>query len=287
MARRPAREPARAAKPSRRGAARSPADTETVTCALCGLNGVPLHDLPPLGVVRCPQCSLVFTSPRLRPEALQTLYDDPGYFQGRVYGRGWSTTSLLQRAWTRGRLRTIADERRQPADGARLLEVGVGFGHFLASAREHGYDVTGVELSTVGAAHARDRLDLPVHTTHLAAAPLTAPFDVICAWDTLEHVPDPVAFLRTARDLLAEDGVLAFSTPYVSSLPARLLGARWWTLKPAEHLWHFTPATHAAVLDRAGLSLTRLIRSPLAAENLARPDSLVALARKRPTPPAG
>ncbi len=229
----------------------------------------------------------MFTSPRLRPEALQTLYDDAGYFEGRVYGRGgWSATSLLQRAWTHGRLRAVAAELRSPIEGARLLEVGVGFGHFLATAKAAGYDVTGVELSAVGAAHARDRLDLTVHTAHLADAPLEGPFDVICVWDTLEHVPDPVAFLRTARDLLADDGVLAFSTPYVSSLPARMLGARWWTLKPAEHLWHFTPGTHATVLSRAGLTLTRLVRTPFAAENLGRLDSLVGLARKVPAPPA-
>ena len=99
-------------------------------------------------------------------------------------------------------------------------------------------------------------------TAQLEDAPLIPGFDVVCAWDTVEHVPDPLSFWRTVRSQVADDGVVLFSTPYVSSLPARLLGTRWWTLKPTEHIWHFTPRTHALLLARAGLALTRVVRNP-------------------------
>lgn len=259
------------------------ADTEPVECCICATPGEPVYDLPPFGVVRCPHCSLVFVSPRLRPEALQAVYDDEDYFDGRVYGRrSWSPATVLQRTWTSGRLKAIASELGRPVEGARMLEVGAGFGHFLADARTAGYDVTGVELSRTGSTYARDTLGLTIHTAQLADAPLAGPYDVICAWDTIEHVPDPVAFLRTARGLLSDDGVLAFSTPYISSVPGKLLGERWWTLKPVEHIWHFTPQTHATALTRAGLALVRVVRNPLAPGNFGRLDSLVGLARKLP-----
>jgi SAM-dependent methyltransferase len=235
----------------------------------------------------------VFISPRLRPEALQRLYDDVGYFEGGVYGSGvssddgapsaegrWSPAMLLQRAWTAGRLALVDRERGGAAAGGRLLEVGAGYGLFLAAAREAGWTTSGVELSRTGAKHAQDTLGLDVFCGQLEDAPLTPGFDVVCAWDTAEHVPDPLSFWRTVRSLVADDGVVLFSTPYVSSLPARLLGTRWWTLKPTEHIWHFTPRTHALVLARAGL--TRVIRSPLAPANAGRLDSLVGVARPIP-----
>ena len=274
-------------------------DTEDVVCCLCRVPGTLVHDVAPFGVVRCPQCQLVFISPRLRPEALQLLYDDAGYFEGGVYGTAISRRAdssddgapsaegrlspamLLQRTWTAGRL-ALLDRVRGRSPGGRLLEVGAGYGLFLAAARNAGWTTSGVELSRTGAKHAQDTLGLDVFCGQLEDAPLEPGFDVVCAWDTVEHVPDPLSFWRSVRSLVADDGVVLFSTPYVSSLPARLLGTRWWTLKPTEHIWHFTPRTHALLLARAGLALTRVVRNPLAPANAGRLDSLVGVARPIP-----
>lgn len=258
------------------------ADVEPVSCCVCGETGTPVYDLPPFAVVRCPRCRLTFVSPRLRPAALQQVYDDVGYFEGGVYGGQWSAGTLLQRVWTAGRLDLVGSALARPVAGARMLEIGCGYGRFLAAAATRGYDVTGVELSHTASRHAREQLGLRIHQGELAAAPLQGRYDVIVAWDTLEHVPDPVAFLRSARAVLADDGVLAFSTPYFSSLPARLLRTRWWTLKPTEHIWQFTPDTHRLIFARAGLTVTRILRNPLAVANAGRLDSLVGLARRLP-----
>jgi 2-polyprenyl-3-methyl-5-hydroxy-6-metoxy-1,4-benzoquinol methylase len=275
-------------------------DTEDAVCCLCRVPGTLVHDVAPFGVVRCPQCELVFISPRLRPEALQRLYDDAGYFEGGVYGSAIgrradsaddgappvegrpSPAMLLQRTWTAGRLGLVDRERGGAVAGGRLLEVGAGYGLFLAAAREAGWTPSGVELSRTGAKHAQDTFGLDVFCGQLEDAPLEPGFDVVCAWDTVEHVPDPLSFWRSVRSLVADDGVVLFSTPYVSSLPARLLGTRWWTLKPTEHIWHFTPRTHALLLARAGLALTRVVRNPLAPANAGRLDSLVGVARPIP-----
>lgn len=255
-------------------------DTEAVVCCVCKREGRPLYDLDPFGVVRCPRCGLTFVSPRLRPEALQRLYDEPEYHTS-VYGEndGGTGAMFLQRQWTAGRLALAARELGRPVAGARLLEVGAGHGLFLDAARTAGYRVAGVELSQTAAAHARSSLGLEMHSTQLADAPLDGRFDVVCAWDTIEHVPDPVEFWRAVRDIVAPDGVVLFSTPYISSVPARLLRQRWWTLKPTEHIWHFTPGTHQTVAAAAGMRVTRIVRTPLNRANLARLDSLVGVAR--------
>jgi SAM-dependent methyltransferase len=262
------------------GAGWTAADTETVACCVCGVDGVPLYRLTPFGVVRCPVCELVFVSPRLSPSALQRLYDEPAYFEGGVYGdqSSRSPAMVLQRTWTAGRLAEIGRHRQPPAG---LLEIGSGYGLFLDEARRAGYDVRGVELSRTGAEHARQQLGLDVFCGQLADAPADRA-DVLCFWDTLEHVPDPLEFLRQVRRRLAPDGVFALSVPYVSSIPARLLRSKWWTLKPEQHIWHFTPATLRLVAARAGLVVTSVITSPLRQANAGRTDSLVAVGRAIP-----
>jgi SAM-dependent methyltransferase len=250
---------------------------------VCRREGRPIYDLDPFGVVRCPRCTMVFVSPRLNPEGLQRLYDDVGYFEGdgSVYGGAgrFSPAMFLQRQWMAGRLELAGRESGRRVAGARLLEIGCAYGLFLDQARRRGYDVTGVELSKGAADHAREQLGLTVFSSQLEEAPLDGSFDVVCAWDTLEHVPDPVEFWTAVRGLVADDGVVLFSTPYFSSLPSRLLRTRWWTLKPTEHIWQFTPKTHRIVADQAGMTVTHTIRSPLARANFARLDSLVGVAR--------
>jgi SAM-dependent methyltransferase len=248
--------------------------------------GTVQYRMPPLAVVRCPDCGLVFVSPRLAPSALQRLYDQPSYFEdGGVYGCDprdgagrWNAAIALQRAWTEGRLRLLRAAVPPPAD---LLEIGSGYGLFLGEARDRGYRVRGVELSRTGAGYARDTLGLDVFCGQLIAAPDSPPAEVICFWDTLEHVPDPLEFLVEVRRRLAPGGTVALSVPSVSSPPARAFGRHWWTLKPEQHIWHFTPATLRVVAAQAGLSITTVYRSPLRRANLGRWDSIVALGRAR------
>lgn len=258
------------------------ADTEQVKCCLCNEWGEVRYRLDPFAVVKCPTCSLVFVSPRLNPEALQRFYDQPSYFEGGgVYGGragGLNSAMALQRIWTRGRLAAVG--RIRPAPGS-LLEIGSAYGLFLEAALRNGYRVRGVELSTAGAEQSTTR-GLSVFNGQLEDAPDGEKANVICFWDTLEHVPNPLEFLIEVRRRLADDGAFALSVPYFSSLPAKILGRRWWTLKPEQHIWHYTPATLQTLAARAGLVVTEVITNPASAANLTRLDSLVAIGRALP-----
>lgn len=263
------------------------ADTEQVSCCLCDVPGRVRYRIDPFAVVQCPICTLVYVSPRLDPEALQRFYDQPEYFEdGGVYGSGdgsgddsggFNPAMALQRTWMTARLRAIGKIRPAPAS---LLEIGSAYGLFLDAAQQAGYATRGVELSKAGAAKSAGR-GFEVFNGQLADAP-TDPADVVCFWDTVEHVPDPLEFLRQVRTRMADDGVFALSTPYFSSLPSKLLGKRWWTLKPEQHIWHYTPATLRTLAARAGLVVTEVITSPAHPANLTRLDSLVAIGRALP-----
>jgi 2-polyprenyl-3-methyl-5-hydroxy-6-metoxy-1,4-benzoquinol methylase len=257
---------------------------ETVPCFRCGDPGESLFDVAPYGVRRCGTCGLVFISPRLDEEGRHRLYDTADYFEGRVYSDNGTAdeggmATWLQHRWSAGRLAAI-DAYRGGRRGA-MLEVGCAFGLFAEHARRGGYDVTALELSSVAAAVARERVGMDVYEGHLEDAPYPdGDFDVVVAWDVVEHVPDPSTFLAKIHALLRPGGTVALSCPTVASLPARALRDRWWTLKPDEHIWHFAPRTLAAALTDAGFSGVAISANPLRRGNLGRLDSMLALARR-------
>jgi hypothetical protein len=63
-------------------------------------------------------------------------------------------------------------------------------------------------------------------------------FDVVTIWDVLEHVPNPVEFLRLAGCFVKPEGFLFANVPNLDSVQARFLGRKWPLLLP-EHLNYF------------------------------------------------
>ncbi|MGH2829197.1 MAG: class I SAM-dependent methyltransferase, partial [Actinomycetota bacterium] len=100
---------------------------------------------------------------------------------------------------------------------------------------------------------------LDVRTGTLAQAGLSgASFDVVCLWDVLEHIPQIDDFLSEIRRILKPGGLLAVQSPNIASVMARQAGPDWsWLLLP-HHVWHFTPSSMRATLERRGFAVERL-----------------------------
>jgi len=137
-----------------------------------------------------------------------------------------------------------------------LLDVGCGHGVLLDEARKLGYDVTGLELSSDAARHARETLGLDVHEVPLERFdPGGRKFDVVMLADVIEHLEDPVGALDRCYDLLADGGVLVVVTPDPSSKTAQLAGSKWWGYIPA-HMCLLPRKTLRELLAARGLVIS-------------------------------
>lgn len=261
-------------------------ELEEATCFRCGHAGRLQFTVEPHALRRCPTCRISFISPRLTLDGRNELYDDAGYFEGSVYsGDGGDDEGGLatfwQHRWAAGRLDTLSTyrDRQGRATTGALLEVGCAYGLFAARALDRGWDVRAMDVSAAAVAHTRARLGIDVHHGLVDDAPVDpASLDVVAAWDVIEHVPDPSAFVDRLRSWLVPGGTLALSLPNVDSWPAKLLRERWWTLRPTEHIWHFTPRTLARTLHEAGFTQVALTTNALAPGNLGRLDSMLVMA---------
>jgi O-antigen/teichoic acid export membrane protein/SAM-dependent methyltransferase len=234
---------------------------EAVPCDLCGAREAqPVRTRPDgMRVVQCAGCGLCYLNPRPRAEHVYRLYDG-AYFRkasapaGVGYaGNGYEEEQGLVRAEAQRRLAVV--EREVGVVGKTLLEVGCATGEFCALAATAGAAVVGIDLSTDAIEVARRRypgLDLRAGTVTEAPA---GPYDLVCAFEVIEHVLSPREFFAVAARLLKPGGLLVLSTPNLAS--GRAAGYdRWLGFETSfEHLYFFGRDTLAAYAAEHGLTL--------------------------------
>jgi SAM-dependent methyltransferase len=138
----------------------------------------------------------------------------------------------------------------------RLLEIGCGFGFGLDIARRMlGWEVQGYDPSPFAQA-GRKILTLPIVSTYFtpeAEAPATR--DVVLASEVLEHLDDPVGFLRGIRTALRPGGVLVLTTPNLGAVqPSMPEGLLIPLLSSGYHTVLHTKGSLAVALQRAGFT---------------------------------
>ncbi len=198
-------------------------------------------------LVRCGECGLIYV-----PDFEEPSYSGEEYFlQGKDYVRRWDEFS--------GIFDALLDKIREFRKEGALLDVGAGVGTLVHVASKKGFAAKGVEISEWASAYARNERGLDVRTGALEEARFdAASFDVVVVNHVLEHVKYPKAMLSEIHRVLRNDGLLVIGVPNIGSIMAKLRGSRWVALLPAEHRWHFTPATLARLVEGMDFEILRL-----------------------------
>lgn len=120
--------------------------------------------------------------------------------------------------WFVERNRLIVDLlRRFFPQGRSLLEVGCGTGYVLYGIRRGLANVTltGGEIGVAGLVHAHKRLGAEVELIQADARriPFAGAFDVVAAFDVLEHIAEDEKALAEMRDAVRPGGGLLLSVP--------------------------------------------------------------------------
>jgi dolichol-phosphate mannosyltransferase len=201
-------------------------------------------------VYTCLACGLEQVPESLMPERLELFYKDvvDDTYLLNIDAR----THTFQRVFDR--IEPYLPRKQHP----RMLEVGAYCGLFLKEAERRGWSAHGVEPSTWAARYAREVSGVCVHEGPLSEnlAKLDRKYDAVVSWDVLEHVRDPLGFLRECAGFLEEGGMFCFSTLDIDTWPPRLLGRRWpWLIDM--HMYYFDRHVMKDMLARAGLELLR------------------------------
>ena len=159
---------------------------------------------PPVRVVRCDACGLVYRNPVERPRELETIYDDAALSQELL--RGLHET---QRASYAAQARRLTRVFGRTGSG---IEVGSYVGAFLAAARDEGWQFRGVDVNADANCFTRS-LGFQVHDGTIESVGNEVQVDVVAIWNCLDQLADPASAIRAARRHLNEGGMLALRVP--------------------------------------------------------------------------
>lgn len=196
-------------------------------------------------IVECSCCGLVFASPLVDPSKLPKLYEES------VYTYGDEERHITK---TYARYLKMLSKRMDPnAKPWSYLDIGCGNGFMLVAAKKLGFaNVYGVEPST----HAIEQADASVRGNIMQgmfSVELVGEnrYDAISCFQTLDHIPDPRAFVRECMAALKPGGYVLFINHNIASIAARVLGERC-PMIDIEHTYLHTPHTMKLLFGTEG-----------------------------------
>ncbi len=192
-------------------------------------------------MVKCARTGLVFSREILAEEDLENLYSKSEVTFSEY-------TEIIRKDYWRPLKDFSALMRKRSA-----LEIGCSSGFFLEELLQQGFkEVRGCEPSLDAKSKAADSVRAGIHTgffTNHAYPDNT--FDLICSFQTLDHLSDPLDMLGTCYRKLRPGGLIYIIVHNVDGLQARIFGAKS-PIIDVEHIYLFNPKTLSMAVEKVG-----------------------------------
>ena len=164
--------------------------------------------------VQCQNCGLVFADSIFQNKKLAELYKDSLLtYQNQIPDLSKTYRHYLKKL------------EKFKVKKNRLLEIGCGNGFFFLEAKKQGYqDVWGVEPSLDAIRKASKQVKNNIKNAMFAKKLFKKnSFDVICFFQTFDHISNPNKFLEDCYHLLKPGGLILAINHNVNSLQSKIL----------------------------------------------------------------
>lgn len=244
-------------------------------CPVCGGSGRVafvgtdrLHDLPgEYTYADCDECGAVYQAPIPGSAQIASFYPEEysPYQPGKAKRRNPIERAVLRSCYGYRNLKSpvpewfarflgrflYRDSIPYVADG-HLLDVGTGGGKYLLAMQAVGWHPQGVEFNEQAVRTCREA-GLEVFQGELSDADLADnSFDLVTARHVLEHIADPVAFVRDIFRIVKPGGMMVLKTPNSLALGRKWFGLDWYANDVPRHLVLYSPANIRLLAERQG-----------------------------------
>ena len=193
-------------------------EVENVSCPICIDPSRPrlvFQQSNGVGIWLCPECEIMYASPRFTENALSEIYENEAFVDESVY-EDWSYEKWKRENKGRSYIpQTLKIQlvRRFLSQEDRILDVGCGTGLFCLEASKQGLNVEGVDPSRMLIDLGRRLLEIPLHHSKIEEFEPDYKYKGIVLWAVLEHVSNLKGLIKRCGDLLEEEGYLFIDVP--------------------------------------------------------------------------
>ncbi|MBA2605615.1 MAG: class I SAM-dependent methyltransferase [Acidobacteriota bacterium] len=203
-------------------------------------------------IMRCQDCHVHYLYPRLNESAMRRFYTNDNYFEGGDSGYSDTSYADQERALSATFKRLMRNLHKRKLTGGSLLEVGCGYGYLLEEAKEYFSRRVGTDFSPEGVRLASAKAD-EVYEGGIEQIPATAKFDCVIATHVIEHVYQPLEFVKQLISHTKPSGTVILAAPDMGGMLRKVMGHRWASFKIPEHVLYFDAATLSELMRQAGL----------------------------------
>jgi ADP-heptose:LPS heptosyltransferase/SAM-dependent methyltransferase len=249
-------------------------------CIVCDFYGeIPLFEvINGARVFECPSCGLHFTYPmkimdyeQAYKGEIQDLlsFSEAGSLYSLSYLNVQEENLEIERWSQLPRINILLPILSMIPKG-KLLDIGCSTGFFMLIAKKFGFEVYGMEASEKAVNIAKEKFKLNVFkalTFDELPEEYKYPYNVITAFEVLEHVHEPLEFLKDIYSFLAEDGILILSCPPFYKFENTAKGYKkykwWYNDYPPNHVTRWKPWSLHYALKKVGFDEVHIFTEPL------------------------
>ncbi len=195
-------------------------------------------------ILDCKNCKFIHCIPYPNEEELSLFYKKKFYEQNRKKNY-FSMQKTQIRWWNKIFLERLKTFEKILGKTGSVLDIGCGPGFFLKFAKGRGWNVAGIDSSERAVEYAKKKLKLKnVNRISYQDKALKEKdlYDVIYSNGVLEHIEDPLNFIKVSQKLLKKKGLLFISVAndfnIFQFLSMKNVSKPWWILPP-EHINYF------------------------------------------------
>ena len=202
----------------------------------------------PLAVNRCGECNHLQLTHAVDPAIIYTNY---------LYVSGTSKTYIDYMDWY---ARFVTEQLTDQYTVKAVLDIGCNDGSQLDAFRTLGYSTFGVDPAEnlYATSSQKGHIVWCAFWNQETANRINNKFDVITTQNAFAHIPDPLAYLKLARDRLADTGQIFIST----SQADMVVNGEFDTIYH-EHISYYNAESMRRLAERAGLHLIDVVKTPI------------------------
>ncbi len=192
---------------------------------------------------------------------MQEVYRQSSYYEGGTCGYADASYTAQEPALRATFKRLLRNLVKRGLTGGDLLEIGCGYGYLLDEARSLFDRRVGTEFSAQGAKIAC-KTGAEVFVGGIEQVLPERKFDCVIATQVIEHVYEPLTFVRQLANHTKPGGHIVIATPDIGGGLRKAMGRHWPSFKAPEHVLYFDFWTLSSLMHQAGLTNVRRLPYP-------------------------